>query len=36
VLDERRLKEELGEHGLAPAPIGPVELGMYVIDRGDA
>lgn len=36
VLDEQRLKEELGEHGLVPSRTGPVELGMYVIDRGGA
>ncbi|MEV0611979.1 class I SAM-dependent methyltransferase [Nonomuraea sp. NPDC050404] len=36
VLDERRLKEELGEHGLALSPTGPAEAGMYVIERGGA
>jgi hypothetical protein len=36
VLDERRLKEELGRHGLVHRRTGPDELGMYVIDRGGA
>ncbi|MBB6551657.1 class I SAM-dependent methyltransferase [Nonomuraea rubra] len=36
VLDERRLKEELGPHGLVHHRTGPAELGMYVIDRGGA
>jgi SAM-dependent methyltransferase len=35
VLDERRLKEELGRHGLVHRRTGPDELGMYVIDRGE-
>ncbi|MGR6919600.1 class I SAM-dependent methyltransferase [[Actinomadura] parvosata] len=34
VLDERRLKEELGRHGLIHHRTGPDELGMYVIERG--
>ncbi|GAA4913196.1 hypothetical protein GCM10023334_012960 [Nonomuraea thailandensis] len=36
VLDERRLKEEVGRHGLVQHRTGPDELGMHVIDRGDA
>ncbi|TYB70425.1 class I SAM-dependent methyltransferase [Nonomuraea sp. PA05] len=33
VLDQKRLEAETGEHGLLASGTGPVELGMYVIQR---